>query len=123
VLRRLSLKGCARPRKTDTGKKAAAIIEYVVMVTLIMFAMIIMHKYIDRALGGRWKVTADSFDHGRGYDENRTVVCDYDYAFTQTWFDPLCFEEHDGDCTSINMNEETCQDIITGVCRCPYNAP
>ncbi len=48
--------------------KGVSTIEYSAVVALVVLAICAMSFYIQRAVSGHWRQTADSFGYGRQYD-------------------------------------------------------
>lgn len=90
------------------NKKAASIIEYVVLIVMFLMAILLMQKQVVRVFFGRWKDMADTFGYGEQYDPTNTIDCrryvpiDGGYANQEIWYRAECF-----DCC-IDTSETTC---------------
>ena len=49
-------------------KYGQSTMEYMLLITFIIGAMLVFHKYIVRGMWGQWKTIGDSFGSGRLYD-------------------------------------------------------
>ena len=49
-------------------------VEYCVLITVVVAALIGMQVYLKRAICGRWKSNADTFGFGRQFDRTSTTV-------------------------------------------------
>jgi len=98
--------------------KAQAAIEYVVVITAVLFALLVLQKYIARGVMGRMKASVDAFGHGRQYDPNSSQACAYDHT-TSRWYDTQCYFSSDCDvaCFSIYGDPTACATCIGG-CGC-----
>lgn len=47
--------------------KATSVIEYSLILTLVVAAILGMQIYLKRAISGRWRQAADTFGYGRQY--------------------------------------------------------
>ena len=48
-------------------KKAVSLIEYALLVSVVILALIAMKEYLKRAICGRWKSSVDVYSGGRQY--------------------------------------------------------
>jgi len=96
--------------------RAQAALEYVVLMTVILFGFLVFQKYITRGLMGRWKASGDGFAQGRQYDPNHSLACAYDFQFTNSWYDQPCYFRNNCDlqCFSIYGDLASCQACIGG---------
>lgn len=105
--------------------KAQAAMEYIFVITLIMFTLLIFQKYITRAFVGRWKGTGDSFSQGRQYDPNSTLRCAYDFQYTNSWYDEDLYDTNNcaRECKMIYGTPDTCEACIRLSYHRDCNAP
>ena len=89
--------------KSKTGQ---SVLEYIALIVIVIVSIIIIQTYVTRGFSGRWKDVGDSFGYGRQFDPNRTHECDFDYQFTNRWYSPSCFENHNppGDCLTLAVS-------------------
>ncbi len=74
-------------------KRAASIIEYTMLFVVVMATMVVMQKYVLRAVSGRWKTVGDSFGFGRQYDPKKTLECAY-YTNGNFWYEVPCAQSN-----------------------------
>ena len=105
----------------ENRKNGVSTIEYVMMIVVLIAAMLVMQKYILRAMSGRWRNIGDSFGFGRQYDPKKTTECIYDMSVND-WIGLGCYE---GCITSCDVNygvdankvcEVACPATCLGVC-------
>jgi hypothetical protein len=72
------------------SENAGATLEYLLLFTLFMGAVIVFQQYFLRAVGGNWKKAGDAFSHGRQYEPDVTVRC---ILVTGSWVTLPCFDE------------------------------
>ena len=72
-------------------KNAAATLEYVVLILIVLGVAILSRDYVSRAIFGKWKTSMDSLSSGRQYDPAKTMECLYDPP-TGIWYDVKCAE-------------------------------
>ncbi len=48
-------------------RRSVVNVEYAILITIVVAALIGMAVYFKRALSGKWREAADSFGHGRQY--------------------------------------------------------
>ena len=77
--------------KWFSRKNAAATLEYVMLIVILIGAVIVSRDYISRAIFGKWKTSMDSLSSGRQYDPQKTLECAFDPA-TGIWYDIKCAE-------------------------------
>ena len=112
-----------------TPRKGQSVIEYVTLITIVVFGLLLMQKYVARGLYGRWKGTGDALGHGRLYDPGitngffgfntnsaKTIECAYDPIYTNRWYDHDCYEKF-CDCQSMQSDTSTCIDCIANKCH------
>ena len=99
-------------------KAGQATFEYIVLLTVILFAFLVFQKYIARGLMGRWRASGESFGAGRQYDPNHTIACTFDFQYTNSWYDRDCYFHNNCDvsCVSIYSDPAACLACIGG-CR------
>ena len=90
--------------------RAVSTMEYLFFMTLILFAILGLQKYMAHGIYGMWKRTGDSFGFGRQSDPNTTIECAYDAALNK-WYDVFCLESircaaGDNSCRQRAINEE-----------------
>ena len=73
-------------------KKAASALEYTLLVTIILTAILVTQKYVVRGFAGRWKAVGDSFGMGKQYDPQKTLECTWSQEYDK-WYDRACYEE------------------------------
>jgi Flp pilus assembly pilin Flp len=62
-------------RFCDKTKKGVALLEYSILVSALILALIAVQTTLRRALSSRWKAAADgTFGSGRQYDPGTTTV-------------------------------------------------
>jgi len=54
-------------------KKGISTIEYAMIITLVIAALVGMSIYMKRAICGRWREAADAIGFGKQYDPQKTV--------------------------------------------------
>ena len=57
-------------------RKATLSIEYAILITIVVAALIAMSGYIKRAVSGRWRGAADTIGYGRQYEPGVTKCYD-----------------------------------------------
>jgi hypothetical protein len=78
-----------------------AVIEYVVLISMVVGALWVMQKYLTRSVSGRWKGSGDSFASGRQYSYQKTLECiSDDETGNEYWYNAVCFDLNNGDCLS-----------------------
>lgn len=55
------------------GKKGLSAVEYSVVISIVVVALVAMQFYFKRSLSSRWKDTADVFGFGRVYEPGVTT--------------------------------------------------
>ncbi|MFA5088657.1 MAG: hypothetical protein WC552_06435 [Candidatus Omnitrophota bacterium] len=99
--------------------KAAAVLEYMILITFLLGVFLIFQEYIIRGIGGYWKKGGDIFGYGRRYEPGKTKRCAYDFEHTNgVWYDLDCFEAH-CDCFSVRQDDKTCKLCIEDQCADP----
>jgi len=95
-------------------KIAQSLLEYIFLVTLILFGFLTFQKYITRGFVGRWQSTGESFGFGRQYDPNATVECAYDFQYTNQWYGVACYEANNCTraCKTVYGTPAACQACI-----------
>ncbi len=94
-----------------TANKGQSFIEYITMIIFILIALIVFQKYIARGIYGRWKAAGDSLSSGAGlYDLDKTLECEYDYVFTNTWYNVACYD--------INNCAKVCYGVSSSSAQC-----
>jgi len=79
-------------------KKGQSILEYITIISLLIGAILVLQKYVARAISGRFKGAGDSWGYGRLYDPDKTTECIYDFRFTNQWYSKSCYDENNCDC-------------------------
>src|SRR3990167_3698250 len=77
------------------GRRAASIVEYIMVVVVILTAALMMQRYLLRGFAGMWKSTADSFGQERQFDPEHTTECSFDTDMN-IWYDQGCNEQCKG---------------------------
>lgn len=105
--------------------KAQSTVEYMVIIAFVIGAMILFQKYIARAISGRYKATGDSFASGRLYDPNKTIDCAFDFQYTNSWYNQVCFDKncHVKCFSSLRGSETECTTCINQTCKIPECEP
>lgn len=67
------------------GKKASAILEYGLLITIIIAALIAMQVYVKRAISGKYKEAADIFGFGRQYEPGVTETNETNMTLITTY--------------------------------------
>ena len=101
-------------RKKTTGQ---SLVEYIVLITVVLWAFWVFQKYMARGFAGRWKSVGESMGQGRIYDPRLTRECILNPLYSNFWYDQACFESSGCDCLSVRANATTCRDCIAG---CEY---
>lgn len=55
-------------------RKGSSILEYAIIISLVVAALVAMSVYIRRAVCGKWRQAADSIGFGRQFDPDKTVI-------------------------------------------------
>lgn len=55
-------------------RKGFSILEYTILVVAVLAALIVMRSYLQRAIMGRYRETADAFGFGRQFDPANTII-------------------------------------------------
>lgn len=61
-------------RKINKIKGAAPIIEYAVLLSIIIAALITISAYLRRAVSSKWRQVGDTFGFGRQYEPSVTRI-------------------------------------------------
>lgn len=77
--------------KKTFNAKAAVILEYIMVMTVVVAALLLMQKYIVRGFAGYWKDNADTYGHGRQYDPAKTKERAWS-AQEKVWYDKPCYD-------------------------------
>jgi hypothetical protein len=72
------------------NKKAVSILEYIVLFLIVISGFLIMQKYIQRGIYGRWAESGKNYAFGRQFDAQKTIDCSFDPQ-SNTWYDYNCF--------------------------------
>ena len=103
------------------NNKAAAVMEYAMLIMIILLTFLSFQKYVLRAVSGKWKTVGDSFGFGRQYDPVQTAECAFDERFFNTWYDVRCFDLKRGNCGD---NDTVCLQTAISACQgCPRVVP
>ena len=94
------------------NKKAAAVLEYTLLLVVFLSAVAVMNKYIFRGILGRWRSAGDSFGYGRQYDPSKTLECAFD-PITSQWYAVGCWEVCIDACAPGN---KACEAACPGAC-------
>jgi len=93
---------------------AQSVVEYLVVITSIIFAMILMQKFILRGIMGKYRSASEQIDYGRQFDPNRTVSCLY-VKELDVWLPEDCVREHGGNAFEC---DNKCQNNCSpGICE------
>lgn len=57
-----------KKRINKKRRKGSSIVDYVLLIFAVVCVLIIMGVYVQRAIMGKWKESADSLGHGRQYE-------------------------------------------------------
>jgi hypothetical protein len=100
-------------------KRAAAMIEYMMLIIIVLGGLYVFQTYISRAMNGRWKATGDSFGMGRQYQSNRTADCAYAQidANHGVWVDSTCYQQA---ITLCKPGDFACEDAKKQECHTDY---
>ena len=79
-------------RRSVSNKKAVAFIEYTLIIVVILAAVLLSQKYIQRAFTGRWEQVSESFGQGRLYDPKTTTECVWSDTASK-WYSEKCYDE------------------------------
>ena len=96
---------------------AAATIEYVALITFLLAVFFVFQTYIGRGMLGRWRTVGESAGFGLRFHPKNTVQCEYDFVYTNRWYNLLCYEER-CDCETLRQSAMTCRACILG-CTIP----
>lgn len=92
-------------------KRAQTVTEYLVLISFLLAVFLLMNKYVARGIFGRWKGVGDSLSQGTGlYDLDKTLECEYDYVFTNTWYNVACYD--------INNCAKVCYGVSSSSAQC-----
>ena len=80
-------------KKSTLKNTAASTLEYVLLITIILGAILVTQKYIVRGFAGRWKQVGDTFGLGRQYDPRVTKECVWSGEPQNLWYNPDCLEQ------------------------------
>ena len=103
---------------SQKNKTAAATIEYIALVTFLLIIFLVFQKYIYQAMEGRWQTAGESQGFGLRYDPQRTVQCEFDFLYTNGWYNLQCYEQK-CDCESVRQTYNSCQNCILLNCATP----
>ena len=93
------------------NNRAVSTMEYLFFMTLVLFAILGLQKYMAHGMYGMWKRTGDSFGFGRQYDPNTTIECAFDLSINR-WYDVFCLES-----IGCAAGDNSCrQSAINGQC-------
>jgi hypothetical protein len=102
----------------QTPKRAASVIEYVVLFVMFLTAIFLMQKHIARALFGRWRDLGDSFGQGEQYNPSTTLECGRYVPHTTTgwgseiWYLQECYKccmDTNEECPDFSGDEAVCR--------------
>ena len=107
--------------KTIRKIQGQSFLEYLFLLTLILFTFLVFQKYITRGFSGRWKGSGDMIGAGRIYDRTLTTECAYDFEYTLDWYLLSCYDSSncDRDCKTIYGNVTACTSCISGCSVAP----
>lgn len=100
-------------------KTAAATIEYVALITFLLIVFYVFQSYIGRGMLGRWRTVGESTGYGLRFDPKKTIQCEYDFLYTNRWYNLLCYEDK-CDCETVGASIGTCQNCILFNCMTPW---
>ncbi|OGX27564.1 MAG: hypothetical protein A2787_05470 [Omnitrophica WOR_2 bacterium RIFCSPHIGHO2_01_FULL_48_9] len=105
-------------RRVLASRHAQSTIEYILLVTFLLAALVIFSNYIKYGFTGRWRSASESMGFGLHFLPRNTIECKYDnYAGTTRWYDDNCFDDRHCDCFSLQQNSETCRGCILSCVR------
>ena len=95
---------------------AFAILEYVMLVTILMLALASFSTYIRRGLQGQYRKVGTSVAYGRQFAPHGTIDCAYDPG-QRLWYAQACFDNKvlEMKCTQ-SADYDTCVNGVKAAC-------
>ena len=90
MMKKVTVLSKSRLQRSFLKDHAAATLEYVMLILIVLGSFIVFQKYIFRGIGGKWQSVGESYGFRQQYDPKKTIECMFDSKYFQTWFDKNC---------------------------------
>ena len=77
-------------KSAENKQRAFAVIEYVMLISIMILGLVAFQPYIQRAMHGQYRKAGESFAFGRQYSGSATIQCAYDDQ-ADVWYSVECF--------------------------------
>ena len=70
-------------------RNGSSVLEYSMVIAVVLLALLAFHRYIYRAMAGKWKEAGDTFGYGKQYDPEKTTDCGFS-PISNVWYEMNC---------------------------------